>query len=170
MNALWDRLNTEIVIDEQYNFIIQAVLFYFVYSSCLLLIFIICDIEPQPSSRTVHINQIFSLLIKAAEEEAIYRFLPLVLAIERWGNSKKVLIVVSIASVVFGLRHGHAANCLLQGVAGFIFSITFLKFGGLNKKYLKAYTASVVTHALVLSSLKFGAIELLIDLVKLIIP
>ncbi len=147
-------------IPEATEFIILAPLFYIIFSLSISIIALNFNIVfPRPSS--LQVSQIIYLLIKVAEEEAGYRFMPLVLAVEKWGSSRKIWLVVLIISVLFGLRHGSYLLILQQGVFGMILSLVFLKCGGFGKKYLRAYVASITAHALVDCSSRYGLIEVL---------
>ncbi len=150
----------ELLIDETLEFIVLMVLFYIIYSLSLIIVSINFGIVfPKPGS--LQLSYIIFLLIKVAEEEAGYRFMPLVLAIEKWGNSKKVWLVTLIMAILFGFRHGHYLLILHQGVFGVLLSTIFLKCGGFNKKYLRAYVSCTTAHALMDCSIRYGFIEIL---------
>lgn len=90
----------------------------------------------------------------ALREEVVFRlaflFLP---SIKEDEFGLGVAIIGS--SVLFGLVHGGFANILLQGVAGLLFCMQFLYFGGSEKDFFKATSATTITHALVNTVLVF---------------
>ena len=114
-------------------------------------------------AKQLYSNNVLSFIINIAKEEMCYRFFPLVLAIEKWGNSNKILTVAVIVSIFFGLDHSSyplLSKIFIQGVFGLILSITFIKCGGINKKYFKAFILTTVMHAIVSYSLINGIIFL----------
>lgn len=90
-------------------------------------------------------GQIFSL---AVIEEVTFRFVLLGGAIQIWGATWPVLLVMVISSIVFGLMHGGPVNILLQGVSGVVFSIVFLKCGGFDHAFLMALMVAAITHCI----------------------
>lgn len=58
-----------------------------------------------------------------------------------------LLPTVLISSVIFGYVHGDISNIFIQGVAGILFSVTFLKCGGMAGKFLKPTLSGMVFHA-----------------------
>src|SRR3989344_6876434 len=89
----------------------------------------------------------FFLFTVAAVEEIVFRF-PLAIAIYFELSLKRVLIVALVLSALFGIAHGGIHNIFIQGVSGFIYSILFLKAGGLQKNYTKALTVTTTMHFL----------------------
>lgn len=62
-----------------------------------------------------------------------------------------VIPAVLLFSALFGWLHGDLSNLAIQGVSGIIFSVMFLKFGGMQRsilKGLKGLLASTSTHTL----------------------
>lgn len=92
------------------------------------------------------------LIVSAFCEEVLFRLFPLVAA-DAWGKSKKIFIVVGLASCIFGLMHGGFFFIILQGVNGVLLSLLFLKCGGLQGKYGKALATTTVSHFLVNSTI-----------------
>ncbi len=86
------------------------------------------------------------LFFSSIIEETFYRLLPLLFAVDLWGPGISVIIVAIIASMIFGLMHGGAANLLTQGVGGFLYSVVFLKCGGLQEHYFKAFLICILMH------------------------
>jgi len=86
-------------------------------------------------------------------EEFIFRLLPLGLGLRLARVLKKdplfLLIFLSISfSAVFGLGHGRYTNILIQGMVGLSWCVLFLKCGGFQGKYLKAFSATLLSHLL----------------------
>lgn len=59
-----------------------------------------------------------------------------------------VLCLAVLMSIWFGLLHGLAFNILFQGFAGLLYSILFLKCGGLQGKPSKALFVTFIAHAI----------------------
>lgn len=89
----------------------------------------------------------FVLIAAAFGEEVISR-LPLAIPIELGLSKKKIIASAVLLSVMFGIMHGGFVNIFLQGMAGFFYSILFLKCGGLKKKYTKALITTTAIHSL----------------------
>lgn len=79
-------------------------------------------------------------------EEVVFRFIPLVLAVKRWGASPKVLVVAVVVSAAFGFAHGGFAHIPVQGVGGLFLSVVFLKCGGFAGRFRKALAVSTLYH------------------------
>jgi membrane protease YdiL (CAAX protease family) len=92
-------------------------------------------------------SMIILLFSVIAIEEAVFRLLPLSLSVWAWGPSTAVIVVAVIFSVIFGLCHGKIRNVLFQGVSGFLFAVVFLKCGGFQGHYFKAFLISTLVHA-----------------------
>lgn len=93
-----------------------------------------------------HTLLLFCLLpVFAAIEELIYR-LPLCIFIERNASNSTIIIVSVALSFLFGHAHGGWIGVPAQGVMGLVFCVVFLKCGGLQKKYLKAFTSATLVH------------------------
>ncbi len=86
------------------------------------------------------------LIIMAFIEELLFR-LPLAIPVKLNWSSRNVLVVTVILSALFGWAHG-ADHIFIQGMSGFIYSIIFLKCGGFQKKFSKAFLSVVATHFL----------------------
>lgn len=78
-------------------------------------------------------------------EELIYRA-PLVLV----AHFSRPLIIPSIlvSSVLFGWAHGDWTNIFVQGVDGIIFSVVFLKCGGMRNNLPKGLLSATIAHIL----------------------
>ncbi len=92
-------------------------------------------------------------------EEAVFRLLPIGVAILafRWSQWTKPLILASavVSGVLFGLAHlSHAGPTLttvlmLQGIGGILYGILFAKVSGLKLKGLwRAFKTTVIVHSL----------------------
>ncbi|TSC88864.1 MAG: hypothetical protein G01um10143_761 [Parcubacteria group bacterium Gr01-1014_3] len=98
---------------------------------------------------------IIDLVTSAFKEELSFRLLPLGPLIFFW---KKIYIPVlllmsAIASVAFGLGHGHTYNILLQGCGGFILCLFFIKACSVDSYrsrifQLRALVITTFAHAL----------------------
>jgi hypothetical protein len=53
-----------------------------------------------------------------------------------------------ILPAILGYLHGGWPNIVLQGFAGLVYSVIFLKFGGLEKHFVKGLLASSFAHFL----------------------
>ncbi len=89
---------------------------------------------------------LFLMIIPLITEEIMFRFLPLMWAKEMRFSIKGILIVALISSVFFGYIHGNAYNIVFQGTTGFLFSLLFLKCGGMQSKYFKATCCTFTAH------------------------
>ncbi len=87
--------------------------------------------------------------LSALWEELFFR-VPLVFLFTIHRNNPKVFIVfLVIFSAIFGLCHGSAYHIILQGFHGLIFSLVFIKTGGLNLglSTLRAWFIAAAVHA-----------------------
>ena len=85
------------------------------------------------------------LPLLAAIEELFFRF-PLVLFLCSDAPPRILLLLVLLLSIVFGRVHGSWGNVLIQGVMGVVLCMVFLKCGGMQKKYGKAFLSSTFVH------------------------
>ena len=88
------------------------------------------------------------LFSAAMIEEVIFRHVPLLIAVLMYGKSPRIIGVMVVSSIIFGLIHGGPLNLVFQGVGGFFLSIIFLKCGGFQMRPLKALFASTTAHFL----------------------
>lgn len=73
--------------------------------------------------------QLFGL---ALQEELVFRF-PMLLPLMLFGfNKKTACLTILPFSFLFGIAHGHLYNLAFQGVSGILFSLVFLKCGGVR--------------------------------------
>src|SRR3989344_4839153 len=105
---------------------------------------------PMPNLKIDHLGplEIFvsSVLIAPILEEFLFRLIPLriAVAIYLFSKNKKVIFVIIVAaSFIFGFVHFGWLSVFIQGIYGLILSWVFLKCGGLNRNYLKAYFSVV---------------------------
>lgn len=129
-------------------FILRYAFLSLISSSLILIIYLSLDVRMKgPEVFSLHSGQelVWILTIMAFIEEAIFR-LPLVIFIRRNWSPKSVLIIAVILSVIFGLFHAGIQSLPMQGVSGFLLSLVFLKCGGLQRKFFKAYLSSTAAH------------------------
>lgn len=98
---------------------------------------------------------VFILSILAAVvllEELAFRLVPFYLYKKfLLGSYARLAVVIFVSSVLFMLAHipwGMSWHPLATTFSGILFSIAFLKAGGINKHYLKALAASFAVHFL----------------------
>lgn len=91
-----------------------------------------------------HIYIIIGVLRSASGEEFIFRLIPLFLIVYVLKYSKydnKILFIIFISSVIFGLLHGNIINIFSQGIMGFslfiIFYRNFLYTNDLSFSFIK---------------------------------
>jgi hypothetical protein len=83
------------------------------------------------------------------KEELIFRMLPIVTGVmylERTGYKRWLFLLILVFSVRFGYIHGTYWNILIQGVAGFLYCIIFLKAGGNQFKFFQALFVTGLVH------------------------
>ncbi len=98
------------------------------------------------SLKILSISLPFIVLIGVMIEEYIFRLMPLEFALNRKFNSKQLSCVVLLVSTFFGYLHGGVEHVFIQGFGGIVLSVVFLKCGGMNKNYRKAYICSTASH------------------------
>ena len=77
-------------------------------------------------------------------EEMLFRA-PLYVPIY-FGWTNILIPCVIILSGIFGWLHGGIGNIFIQGLAGLVFSIVFLKCGGMQREFWKGLFSSTATH------------------------
>lgn len=90
------------------------------------------------------------IFIFALNEELIFRA-PLGIAafyLDRLGRLPLVLVLALISSIIFGWLHGGWIFVCFQGVGGYLYSLLFLKCGGLKGYIFKPLVASTFAHYL----------------------
>lgn len=107
--------------------------------------------SPTPPSLTlgILIGLVFYYILSALWEELFFR-VPLVFIFTVCHNNPKIFIAfIVIFSAIFGLCHGNIYNIVLQGFHGLIFSLVFIKTGGLNLGLgtLRAWFIAALVHA-----------------------
>lgn len=88
----------------------------------------------------------FVLLFGAMLEEYVFRLVPLKFVLNRNIGFEELTKVVLVVSAFFGYIHGGIEHVFIQGLGGIVLSVVFLKCGGLNKNYRKAYICSTASH------------------------
>jgi hypothetical protein len=99
-------------------------------------------IEEEKRFNTFGENIIFSFL-----EENLSRLIPIMITMEIWGFGKMLFLVIILSSFIFGIVHGYFACIFLQGIWGIVFSVIFLKFGGLYQEYITAWISVSIIHS-----------------------
>ena len=91
---------------------------------------------------------ILSISIDAFIEEVLFRLIPLYTAVKIFSKKSYLILGVAIiSSVIFGVLHGSPWNILIQGEGGLLYSLLYLKSGGLQGNHNKAISASTFLHA-----------------------
>ncbi len=86
------------------------------------------------------------LLIDVFIEELLFRA---PLSIKAFQSTPTRLLISTLTiSALFGFVHGTVFNIAIQGISGIIFSILFLKGGGLQGKFWRGIALSGAVHAL----------------------
>ena len=99
-----------------------------------------------PVVKTVFSYYAWALSVPVAEE-VVFRFVPIALA-NRYFPAHLWLTILA-ASLLFGAGHGISLRrTIIIGAWGLLSSILFLKCGGLEGHYLKAFLAVAVGHIL----------------------
>ncbi len=88
------------------------------------------------------------LVVIVFVEEVLFRWIPLVIAVSLFRKPKYIIASALLSSLLFGILHGGIINIFGQGVAGFYLSVIFLKFGGLQNKFIRALYISFSAHFL----------------------
>lgn len=101
------------------------------------------DFAPLIQERVIFLFVLLPLL--AAIEELIFR-LPLVIFIKCNAPLGTIALAAILLSFEFGLAHGGWIGVPVQGIAGIVLCTVFLKCGGLQKKYLKAFFSGTFVH------------------------
>jgi membrane protease YdiL (CAAX protease family) len=131
--------------------ILGCLALHIVYTIGILVAVFLLKIQiPPTSGERIQIFTIsfpFALFGCAIVEEAIFR-LPLAIFVAKGWTVARVLIVAIVFSVVFGVVHGSIRHIFLQGMGGFMYSVLFLKAGGLQGENLKAIATTATTHFL----------------------
>jgi len=144
----WHWLEIKVSGEDSISFVGVCLVIGFLLTICASWIMATLGIAPEPSRGKIPILvwwfPLF-LFVAALVEELLFRF-PLVFYIENWGNSWQLFTAIILFSIIFGAVHGSVKNIFLQGVFGFIYSLIFLKCGGLQGRYVKALCMSTLAH------------------------
>lgn len=153
MSRFFDWLGQEPTGKAYWKFLAFVVLLNYGFVSWVEIVLNIVGVQ-LPNSKALealtqnHTVLFFSLLpLFAAIEEAIFR-LPLRIFLKRNLSPRRLCVVVIILSVLFGLGHGGWSGVPIQGVMGVVFCVVYLRCGGLQKKYWKAFLSSTGVHTL----------------------
>lgn len=129
---------------------------YVVYCACVIVI--ATHFESMPAALTAKSalqwpiltwSFLPGLFCLALIEEFLFRFLPSVCLLDRKSSDFDLLFFILLTSWAFGMMHGGKDHLIFQGVAGLLFSIVFLKCGGMKEKYFLGLLASTVVHTCV---------------------
>mgnify|MGYP001610078592 CR=1 FL=1 len=93
---------------------------------------------------------LFLLMVVVAPitEEFFFRWVP-IRGIDLITKNKLILwIIIIVSSAGFGILHGSWHNIFIQGVAGIIFSLAFLKGG-----YLSSVTAHATYNSIIIATI-----------------
>jgi len=107
-------------------------------------------IDIPPASGAEDLVDFSSLFLRSGDmllEEVAFR-LPLAILVWAAWPLIGIIAFAGFASVVFGAIHGSLWHVLFQGVGGFMFSLLFLKCGGLQKRWVKALACAFTAHFL----------------------
>lgn len=166
MNRLERWLEKEAIGIEVVKPIIFCAVAYFLYTLSIFFILVLIFGMPERSPRENYSEDIVRLpilvwdfplvlLYLAAIEEFLFRviLLYLVMLVSRMVLGKRdfgyVLFAIVWSSIYFGYIHGGIIHIFIQGVAGVLFCLVFLKCGGYQGKIAKAFYCSTLCHALV---------------------
>ena len=96
-----------------------------------------------------------ALASQATGEDVLFRLLPIALIRKRTDSRLWLILTIVASSLVFGYLHDSFFNIAVQGGAGLLFSLLFLKCGGMQGRYLKAlaYTSIVHTYVNILATM-----------------
>src|SRR3989339_877902 len=122
--------------DNDLRYVLVLFLIYVIYVAILSLTSFMHII---PRSIPVILHWSTQYLLAAAEEESLFRFVPLVIAFEKNIQTKGLIIISIACSVGFALIHGAYLEIFTTGVLGFLMSIIFI---GLNRRKEKRNTFS----------------------------
>lgn len=90
---------------------------------------------------------IWQTIFFASVEELAFRFIPIVLVMKLIGPGLTLWIIIIASSIILGILHGNFFHIFLQGLWGVVFSVIFLKFGGLYGSYLIAFLVVATIHS-----------------------
>jgi len=127
------------------RFVLSLLLIYVIYIFILSLTSFFSII---PTSISFIVSNSYFILITATEEEAVWRFVPLVIALENNVNTKMLIVVSISSSIVFGLIHGAYLDILTCGFFGLIMCIIFICLNKKKKRYATSFIALCILHAL----------------------
>jgi membrane protease YdiL (CAAX protease family) len=104
---------------------------------------------PQNPFHYYNVVTFISILVQAPLfEETIFRLVPLTLVIFFTKKPLGVLSTVVIFAVLFGAIHPYGAIGRAQvAIAGLVFGVLFLKCGGLNSRFVKAWLGAMAAHS-----------------------
>lgn len=134
--------------------------FCFMLFTCLIANWLGLNIRPKEYSihfinwLTQHwLKFIIIVVASCIGEELIFRVAPLVVGLKIVRKRQRYGILVALCiffTLFFGVLHAHHSyiNIIIQGFTGLTLCILFLKAGGCQGKYARAFLAIVVCHLL----------------------
>jgi len=124
----------------------------FVYNTWMIWFVLSFDLMALPPVQSVVQMPIVSwsflptLFMLAFIEEFIFRFLPAVFFLDRRSSYFDIVFYIVVTSWAFGMVHGGKMHLIFQGAGGLLFSIVYLKYGGIREKHFYGLFASTATH------------------------
>lgn len=85
------------------------------------------------------------LFLIATVEEAIFRIIPLTIALRESQRKSVHLTVVLLSAIVFGFIHGGPIHIFIQGIGGFLYAVIFLKYAQ-QERYGEASLVVISMH------------------------
>jgi membrane protease YdiL (CAAX protease family) len=139
---------------ELLSFVYSALLWKFTYMICVMWIlsgvYLILG-QKMPATYTEEEAAAFlklpmyNFLLLAFMEEILFRA-PLGILLRLKMGLGKVICSMLALSIFFGYLHGGIGNIFIQGMAGVILSLVFLKCGGYNLNMPKALVTTTLMH------------------------
>lgn len=127
--------------------ILFLIIFKFIYALTL------SQVYPHPTScmhgpLDLHpvLYVLFVVIIGPVTEEYIFRY-PLYWLYEKTYSFKITIFVAVLLSIGFGLLHGSSWHIFVQGIAGFLYCLLFLKAGGMHDEPDIGIKVTIFAHA-----------------------
>ena len=133
------------------NLLCLTVLFQIVYVSILAVVWVLVQVnraDPLEPTALLFAPTLPNLFVAAFSEEVVFRFVPLSIALAGGFTFAGIMGTAVVSSVIFGLGHGGIAHIGIQGVAGFVWCLLFLKCGGFHRHYVRATLVTTMGHVL----------------------
>ena len=88
----------------------------------------------------------YLLFFAAFFEEIIFRVLPLFFCVILFLRKSTIIWIAFVSSAIFGFEHGSWVHILMQGEAGFVYCLAYLKCGGWRGAILKPLSVTTSAH------------------------